>query len=108
MSLLQQQTEELRQLRLENATLRAQLQGVQVHQPYHAPPLSQPSLAPCQASTVPEGALASSIIPRDEVVTVTEDVTMTPPKLTHPSEKGISSPDPKRLRALVDSGANDV
>ena len=43
MSLLQQQTEELRQLRLENASLRAQLQGVQVHQPYGSQLVPQPA-----------------------------------------------------------------
>ena len=116
MSLLQQQTEELRQLRLENASLRAQLQGVQVHQPYGSrlvpqPASGSPSPATESTSHVPSQATRdgspTAVTPR-QGVQLEEDVTMTPPKLTHPSEKGISSPDPKRPRALVASGADDV
>ena len=109
LQLLQQQGEELRQLRLENESLRAQLRGIQVHQPYAFPGPLVPH--PTSASTSLPVVVESSgtrTPPRESMSAADEDVTMTLPKVTHPSEKGVSSPDPKRLRAVEAPKGDDV
>ena len=109
MQLLQQQTEELRQLRLENQSLRAQLSGVQIHQPYAiANPLLSASSSTSQMQPVVFESSGTVTPPHERMSAMDEDVTMTPPKVTHPSEKGISSPDPKRLRAVEAPKGDDV
>ena len=115
-ALVQQQNEELRQLRLENAALRARLDGVRVHDPY-GPSLPVQTLMgaqePSGASLAGAGAgVLTGSTPSQPPVdlglgvssglgTVSEDdVPMSPTKVVHPSEKGVISPDPKRMRGL--------
>lgn len=90
----------MRQLRLENAALRAQLQGVRVHEPY-APALpvlgvlASQTEAPVMVGTprTPTGRAGAGL----EV----DEVMASPTKATHPCEKGVISPDPKRLRGAA-------